>query len=94
MAGSNGLETPLLGKDQTTKEVIFRVKGIKCASCANSIESVVSKIGGVESVSVSSLQGQTIVRYRPDLTNVCKAHFLMHFCLFDLTGSNIHVFIS
>ncbi|KAJ4758248.1 Copper-exporting P-type ATPase A [Rhynchospora pubera] len=75
MAGSGGqkennLETPLLQNDHTTKEVNFRVKGMKCASCAGSIESVVSKIEGVESVSVSPLQGRAVVRYRPDLTNV------------------------
>ncbi|KAJ1703455.1 hypothetical protein LUZ63_003234 [Rhynchospora breviuscula] len=66
----NNLETPLLQNDHTTKEVIFRVKGIKCASCAGSIESVVSKIEGVENVSVLPLQGRAVVRYRPDLTNV------------------------
>jgi copper chaperone CopZ len=76
MSRSDGLETPLLRKDHTIKEVIFRVKGIRCASCVGSIESVVSKIEGVESVSVSPLQGQTVVRYQPDLAKVCQINSL------------------
>jgi P-type Cu+ transporter len=75
MSGSDGLETPLLRKDHTIK-VIFSVKGMRCASCAGSIESVVSKIEGVESVSVSPLQGQTVVRYQPNLTKVCQINSL------------------
>ncbi|XP_073001087.1 copper-transporting ATPase HMA4-like isoform X1 [Typha latifolia] len=52
-----------------TSKVVFRIRGIKCASCAVSIESVVGNMRGVESISVSPLQGQGVVRYRPDLTN-------------------------
>nr|CAD1831368.1 unnamed protein product [Ananas comosus var. bracteatus] len=57
-------------KDENkTKQVEFRIRGIKCASCAVSIESVVANMKGVESISVSPLQGQAVVFYKPELTN-------------------------
>ncbi|XP_072963273.1 copper-transporting ATPase HMA4-like [Typha angustifolia] len=58
-----------LKSGKKTSKVVFRIRGIKCASCAVSIESVVGNMRGIESISVSPLQGQGVVRYRPDLTN-------------------------
>lgn len=60
-------------KDENkTKQVKFRIRGINCGSCAVSIESVVANMKGVESISVSPLQGQAEVFYKPELTNVSK----------------------
>ncbi|KAJ3679042.1 hypothetical protein LUZ60_017053 [Juncus effusus] len=65
----SSLKAPLLNK---ANQIILRVKGIKCASCAVSIESVVSKLKGVESISVSVLQGQAAIQYQPEIINVEK----------------------
>ncbi|KAG5566259.1 hypothetical protein RHGRI_002008 [Rhododendron griersonianum] len=55
--------------DKKVKTVMFKIRGIECASCSNSIESMVGKLSGVVSVMVSPLEGQAVVRYIPDLIN-------------------------
>ncbi|KAG0464445.1 hypothetical protein HPP92_020514 [Vanilla planifolia] len=79
--GNNALKEPLLKPvenvttnfiqapkrdDFTTRKVMFKIGGMSCASCAASIESVVGAKEGVESITVSPLQGQAIILYRPD----------------------------
>lgn len=56
--------------DKRTRKVTFRIGGMECASCAASIESVVGNMKGVESVFVSPLQGQAVIKYRPEFINV------------------------
>ncbi|XWS73525.1 hypothetical protein CRYUN_Cryun02cG0137000 [Craigia yunnanensis] len=55
-----------LDKKRTVK---FRIGNIKCASCVTSIESVLGELKGVESVSVSPIQGQAAIEYVPKLIN-------------------------
>ena len=57
-------------KERKTRKVMFSVRGISCASCAVSIETVVAGLKGVESIQVSPLQGQAVVQYRPEETDV------------------------
>lgn len=52
-------------EDKKDRTIMFKIKGIKCASCATSIESQVKKLCGVRSVMVSPLEGHTVVRYKP-----------------------------
>lgn len=75
--GNDELKSPLLqpsdvtlNADRTTKSIMFKVSGIECASCATSIESALEKLSGVESVMVSPLQGQAVVRYIPEQITV------------------------
>jgi len=56
-------------KERKTRKVMFSVRGISCASCAVSIETVVAGLKGVESIQVSPLQGQAVVQYRPEETD-------------------------
>ncbi|RRT45385.1 hypothetical protein B296_00047787 [Ensete ventricosum] len=56
--------------DKKTRKVLLRIREIQCASCAVSIESVVGAMKGVESISVSPLHGQAIIRYNPEFINV------------------------
>ncbi|CAL9047546.1 copper-transporting ATPase HMA4-like isoform X1 [Musa acuminata AAA Group] len=55
--------------DKKTTKVVLRIREIQCASCAVSIESVVGDMKGVESISVSPLHGQAIIRYNPEFIN-------------------------
>ncbi|KAK3013302.1 hypothetical protein RJ639_008222 [Escallonia herrerae] len=68
---SNGIPASVsqsvLDVDKRIKTIMFKVSGIKCASCAVSIESVLGKLNGVASVMVSPLQGQAVVKYLPEL---------------------------
>uniref|UniRef100_A0A5B6ZXE0 P-type Cu(+) transporter n=1 Tax=Davidia involucrata TaxID=16924 RepID=A0A5B6ZXE0_DAVIN len=57
---------PIHNGDKKIKTIMFKIKGIECASCGTSIESVLRKHNGVESVVVSPLQGQAVVRYMPE----------------------------
>lgn len=57
-------------KDEKISTIMFRVRGIECASCATSIESALGNLSGVRSVTVSPLQGQAVVKYIPDLIHV------------------------
>ncbi|KAL9234770.1 hypothetical protein vseg_009599 [Gypsophila vaccaria] len=53
--------------DKRTRTVKYVIKGIECASCATSIESMLLKLDGLESAAVSSVDGQTIIKYDPSV---------------------------
>ncbi|XP_052201746.1 copper-transporting ATPase HMA4-like isoform X2 [Diospyros lotus] len=55
--------------EKKIKAIMFKIRGIKFASCSTSIELVLQKLTGVENVTVSPLEGQAIVKYMPDLIN-------------------------
>ena len=63
---------PISYGDKKTKMIMFKIRGIKCASCSNSIESVLGNLSGVKSVMVSPLEGQAVVKYVPDLITVSQ----------------------
>ncbi|XP_016555347.1 copper-transporting ATPase HMA4 [Capsicum annuum] len=80
--GKDDLKKPLLQDDDAVavnvvqlsynrnkkiRTLLFKVSGITCASCSNSIESALGKLKGIESASVSALQGQAVVKYVPEL---------------------------
>ncbi|XP_008798771.2 copper-transporting ATPase HMA4-like isoform X2 [Phoenix dactylifera] len=82
--GKNNLRAPLLRpsedvavnftqgsprNEKNTRKVMFRIRGIKCASCVVSIESAIGNMKGIESISVSPIQGQAVIRYRPEFIN-------------------------
>ncbi|XP_010913948.1 copper-transporting ATPase HMA4 [Elaeis guineensis] len=79
MDGKDNLTAPLLRpsedaqasprNEKNTRKVMFRIRGIKCASCAASIESAIGNMKGIESISVSPIQGQAAIRYRPAFVN-------------------------
>lgn len=58
---------PVQNADKKIRMVMFKIRDIKCASCATSIESAVGNLNGVASVTVSPLQGQAVVRYMSKL---------------------------
>lgn len=62
-------------KNGKISTIMFRVRGIECASCATSIESALGKLNGVCSVMVSPLQGQAVIKYMPELINVSYGLF-------------------
>lgn len=57
-----------VGKKRRT--VKFKIREIKCASCAASIESVLFNLNGIESATVSPLEGHAAVKYVPELVTV------------------------
>ncbi|KAI9194709.1 hypothetical protein LWI28_008486 [Acer negundo] len=80
--GRNDLKEPLLqpphgvavdnppqinDKGKKLRIVKFKIREIKCASCAASIESMLVNLNGVVSATVSPLEGQAAVEYVPDL---------------------------
>ncbi|PKA56546.1 Putative copper-transporting ATPase HMA5 [Apostasia shenzhenica] len=84
MNGEDSLKKPLLrsledvaisiyhaptGNSLKTQKFEFQIGGISCSSCVTSIESVVAAKEGVESISVSTLQGQAVVIYKPEVIN-------------------------
>ncbi|KAH0716312.1 hypothetical protein KY284_009217 [Solanum tuberosum] len=54
-------------RNKKIRTLLFKVNGITCASCSNSIESALGKLKGIESATVSPLQGQAVVKYVPEL---------------------------
>jgi len=44
-------------------EIILPVTGMHCGGCVSSVKSVLSALPGVESVEVTLIPGQAIVRY-------------------------------
>ncbi|KAG5577455.1 hypothetical protein H5410_057589 [Solanum commersonii] len=59
-------------RNKKIRTLLFKVNGITCASCSNSIESALGKLKGIESATVSPLQGQAVVKYVPELINAKK----------------------
>ncbi|KAF7824248.1 copper-transporting ATPase HMA4-like [Senna tora] len=72
--GIHDLKIPLLqtSQDDTVREAHFRIKDINCASCVNSVESVVRNLNGIDYFVVSALDGQAIVKYLPKLITAKK----------------------
>ncbi|KZV56451.1 hypothetical protein F511_08349 [Dorcoceras hygrometricum] len=60
------LVSPDKNMDKRFRTVVFRVGGVTCSSCVASIETSLERLDGVESVAVSVLQGQVVVKYIPD----------------------------
>ncbi|KAK1259575.1 putative copper-transporting ATPase HMA5 [Acorus gramineus] len=60
---------PSLRRTKSTRTVMLKISGIKCATCATSIESMLGKLEGIESVSVSPIEGQAVIIYRPEFIN-------------------------
>ncbi|XP_047317881.1 copper-transporting ATPase HMA4-like [Impatiens glandulifera] len=58
--------------DGKTKTIMFKIRGIECASCSISIETVVGKLDGVLSVMVSPIEGQAMVKYVPELISAAR----------------------
>lgn len=63
-------QQPSARDDKNTRKVMFKVGGMKCASCAVSIESVLGNMEGIMNIGVSPLQGQAVVIYNPEVINV------------------------
>ncbi|KAF5931229.1 hypothetical protein HYC85_032102 [Camellia sinensis] len=53
---------PTHNGDKKIKTIMFKVRGIECASCSNSIESALGKLSGVQNVMVSPLEGQAVAK--------------------------------
>lgn len=85
--GKDDLKKPLLQDDDAVavnvvqlndsrnkkiRTLLFKVSGITCASCSNSIESALGKLKGIETATVSPLQGQAVVKYVPELISAKK----------------------
>lgn len=83
--GENDLKSPLLQHpddvtitvshpnqilNNKTRTLVFKVVGITCSSCVASIEAALGSLDGVQSVMVSVLQGQAVVKYVPELITV------------------------
>ncbi|KAI3959938.1 hypothetical protein MKX01_030229 [Papaver californicum] len=72
-------------KMMKTRTSMFRIGNVKCSSCVTSIESALGKVTGIESVSVSALQGQTVIRYVPELINVNAVKEAIEYLGFQVT---------
>ncbi|XP_031122440.1 copper-transporting ATPase HMA4-like [Ipomoea triloba] len=85
--GKEGLKTPLLQEPngvaitipqtnadggKKVRTLTFKVGGITCASCATSIETAVGRLDGIQSIMVSPLQGQAVVKFVPELISALK----------------------
>lgn len=61
------------------RTLVFKVVGITCSSCVASIEAALGELDGVQSVAVSVLQGQAVVKYVPEVISVSKIQFFLLF---------------
>ncbi|KAK7287338.1 hypothetical protein RIF29_00597 [Crotalaria pallida] len=74
--GVDELKIPLLEhpglEDVTDRTVMIQISDIKCASCANSVESAIRNVNGVKSIMVSPLDGRAAIKYSPKLITAKK----------------------
>ncbi|KAJ9535509.1 hypothetical protein OSB04_un001360 [Centaurea solstitialis] len=52
-----------------TTTIMFKIGGVESASSLTSIESKIQKVDGVDSITVSPLQGQIVVKYVPEIVS-------------------------
>ncbi|GAB2218370.1 hypothetical protein Drorol1_Dr00001591 [Drosera rotundifolia] len=73
LQASNDLEArdpePRLNVSKGIQELTFKIKGIECASCATSIESMLGELDGIESAVISPLEGRAVVRHHPAIVS-------------------------
>ncbi|KVH90809.1 Cation-transporting P-type ATPase, partial [Cynara cardunculus var. scolymus] len=55
--------------DQGVTTITFKIGGVEFASSLASIKSMLQKLDGVDSITVSPLQGQVVVKYVPELVS-------------------------
>jgi copper chaperone CopZ len=51
------------------QDTIFKVSGMTCQGCVNSVTRVLKSMPGVESVNVSLERGEAALRYDPSRSN-------------------------
>ena len=51
------------------KNATFRIEGLRCDGCANTVKGLVEKEPGVKAVSVSFAEGEARVLYDPQATD-------------------------
>ena len=56
--------------DQAVTTIMFNVGLVECESCSTSIETMLQKLKGVVSITVSPLHGQVVVKYVSKLVSV------------------------
>ena len=52
------------------EKATFKLKGMSCASCANTVETVINRVSGVEECTVNFAMEQATVQYNPQQTSV------------------------
>lgn len=55
----------LLEEEKTTEKVTFKIKGMTCTACANTIEKLLIKLEGVESSTVNFAAEKATIEYNP-----------------------------
>ncbi|KAI4334586.1 hypothetical protein L6164_019257 [Bauhinia variegata] len=86
--GKDDLKIPLLQgpQDAEMRTLKFKIKDVKCASCVNSIESLVRNLSGVNSITVSPLDGQAAIIYVPKLVSANKVKETLQAAGFRVDG--------
>ena len=51
------------------KEATFKVSGMSCSSCENSVKNAVTKVDGVKTIDADSSAGTAVVAYDPAKTS-------------------------
>ncbi|KAG9136270.1 hypothetical protein Leryth_003865 [Lithospermum erythrorhizon] len=59
-------------EDKKIRTLVFKVLGMTCSSCSNSIDSVLKVLDGIKSINVSLLQGQAVIKYQPRIITAKK----------------------
>ncbi|CAO2832934.1 unnamed protein product [Amaranthus hypochondriacus] len=72
--------------DKKIGTVTFKTKGIECASCATSIQSALGELDGIETVVVSAMDGNTVVKYMPKVVDLKKIRETVENAGFQVEG--------
>ncbi|KAL9261559.1 Copper-transporting ATPase HMA4-like protein [Drosera capensis] len=90
LQASNDLEAqdpePRQNVSKGIQEFTFKIKGIECASCATSIESVLGELDGIETAVISPLEGHAVVRHNPAIVTVNTIRETIENAGFEIDG--------
>ena len=81
-----GYEPVLIDKNSEKREVILKIVGMTCASCAATVEKALSSIVGVESASVNIATEKANVKYDPSLVSILDLRQAVKDVGYDVAG--------
>lgn len=59
-------------KDDSGKEVKFKIEGMHCSGCAVDIDLTLEEVVGIKESKTSFAKAETVIRYNPELIDIDK----------------------
>lgn len=79
---------PVVGQEAEKREVMMRIVGMHCATCALTVEEVLKSLEGVKSASVNSATEKARVEYDPNLISILDMRRVVRQAGYDVASED------